>query len=239
MRKTESGLSLIEMMVSITVAMILSIVVLLLYSGQMRTFAQVASKENTEQEIQSAANVVGQLLRQAIICQSTLCTSATSIGVTYNGGGRNGNVLRTPNKSVQVDFTLPGGYYAWPNTTAPFTNNFIRLTWAEASGQLNISAAASAAGHSAATTRTLLGNSNLVVTNFDLWPMTAGGAAAANTTCTSATTTGCPYGGYDLAITARSAKRDHTYTNPLDTNDGLGLKHFRTVTVNSNIYPRN
>jgi len=249
MKRSESGLSLIEMMVSITVAMILSIVVLMLFSGQMRTFAQVASKENTEQEVLSASNVLSQLLRQAILCQDTRCTPApVSIDIDYtvggNLGGYSGNVLRVANKTVTVDFTIPENYAVWPNNTPPFTNNAIRLSWVEDinqanGGQLTISAAANNLSHTAASTLPLLGNSNLVVTNFDFWPKTATGQYAGDTTCTNATRTGCPYGGYELTITARSNKSDYTYTNTLDANNALGLQKFRTVTLSSNISPHN
>jgi Tfp pilus assembly protein PilW len=235
LKKHASGLSLIEMMVATTVAMIMSIFVLTLFSGQIRTFSQVAAKENTGQEVRTATSVISQLLRQAVICRMPKCN--IDVPITVQASAPNGKLL-TADKTTQIDFTLPLGYAVWPNINQPFNKNLIRLNWSEADEKLTISAAATVGGLAAAAVP-LLGNSNLIVTNFDFWPLDNSGVYRANTICDNTGTTGCPYGGYELSITARSNKKDSSYTNQQDPQNDLGLKNYRTTTLRSNVFPRN
>lgn len=226
-------------MVSITVSMIISIGALYVYSGQLRTFFQVARKEQTTQEAAAAFEAISSLLRQAEICLS--CSPQQTVAITYPTGITNPNAattLQTINDSIQVDFTVPSGYSIWPNDSSPYTNNAIRLEWTAANGVLYVSAGASVSDASSSRTRIPLaghtGNLNTRVVNFDVWPMTvnATGAVAAGGTAGDK-----PTAGYRIVLTARVGSSDATYTNPLDPT-GV-LKNYRTVTYESTVLSRN
>jgi len=239
MRKNISGVSLVEMMVAVTISMIMSIGVVLIYAGQVRTFSQTARKAQTTQEAQSSFEVIAGLVRQAEMCLT--CTTQQTIGLTYPGGVANPNVagtLQLAGDSVQMDFTVPSGYYIWPNITSPYTNNAIRIEWSLATNVVKVSAGASVADAAGARTPIAIagasGNMNTKIINLDAWPMVVD-AAGAVTVGALATTK--PTAGYRITLTARVGISDPAYTNTLDP-AGL-LKNYRTVTYERIILPRN
>ncbi|MDP1996847.1 MAG: prepilin-type N-terminal cleavage/methylation domain-containing protein [Gallionella sp.] len=239
MRKNIRGFSLIEMMIAVTIAMIMSIGVLLIYAGQVRTFSQTARKAQTTQEAQSAFEVIAGLVRQAEMCLT--CITQQTMGLTYPAGVANPNAagtLQLAGDSVQIDFTVPSGYYIWPNITDPYTNNAIRIEWSAATNLVQVSAGASVADAAAMRTPIAIagasGSMNTKIVNLDIWPMVVD-AAGAVTAGALATTK--PTAGYRIAMTARVGTADTTYTNPLDPNGAL--KNYRTVTYERIILPRN
>ncbi|MBI5658216.1 MAG: type II secretion system protein [Nitrosomonadales bacterium] len=239
MRDSTLGFSLVEMMVAVTVAMIMSIGVLYLYSGQVRTFSQTARKAQTTQEAQSAFEAIARLVRQAEMCLT--CITQQTMGIAYPGGASNPNAagtLQLAGDSVQIDFTVPSGYDIWPNTASPHTDNAIRIEWSAATNMVQVSAGASVADAAGARTPITIagtsGNMNTKIINLDVWPMVvdAAGAVAAGASATSK-----PTAGYRLTMTARVGTADGTYTNPLDPTGPL--KNYRTVTYERIILPRN
>lgn len=239
MRNNILGVTLVEMMVAVTISMIISIGVLIVYAGQVRTFSQTARKAQTSQEAQSAFDVIAGLVRQAEMCLT--CPTQQTIGLTYPGGVANPNAASTTQltgDSVQIDFTVPSGYNIWPNITAPYTNNAIRIEWTLASNVIEVSAGASVADAASSRTPIVIagssGNMNTKIVNLDIWPMVVD-AAGAVTTGALATTK--PTAGYRITLTARVGTSDSSYTNPLDPTGPL--KNYRTVTYERIVLPRN
>ena len=127
---TQRGQSLVEMMISLVIAMMLSIVAMYLYSGQLRTFYHNARKQQTTEEVQAAFETITSLLREAEMCLS--CATPQQIAISYPAGVANPNALKTPylaNDGISLDFTVPAGYAIWPNLTAPYANNAMHLSW--------------------------------------------------------------------------------------------------------------
>lgn len=195
MRKNMLGVSLIEMMIAVTIAMIMSIGVLLIYAGQVRTFSQTARKAQTTQEAQSAFEVVAGLVRQAEMCLT--CITQQTMAIT------------TAASSVQVDFTVPSGYYVWPNATDPYTDNAMRIEWSLAGSAVQVSAGASVDDAAGARTPIVLagasGSMNTKIADFAVWPMVVD-AAGAVTEGALATTK--PTAGYRITMTARVGTAD-------------------------------
>lgn len=240
MRIAQTGLSLVELMISITVSMILSLAALSLYASQMRNFSVSEKRENSEQETRNTVNQLANLLRQAVICTSPQCTPVTPLSVTYSSGMRNGNILRTIGKSVEIDLVVPAAYPIWPNDAAPYSNNAIRIAWSVASGKIQVSTAPNLAGLPTAVPVVIAGNANFRLINLDLWPIQADGITPAlSTVCDAVTNTGCPYGGYELSLTTRIGNLDPTYINPLDPTNAQGLQNYRTATYTTRVFPRN
>lgn len=239
MRNKLIGLSLVEVMIAVTIAMLMSIGVLYLYAGQVRTFSQVARKEQTTHEAQSAFEVLAGLVRQAEMCLT--CTPQQTMGIIYPAAVSNPNAassVQLPNDSVQIDFTVPSGYPIWPNDTGTFTNNAIRIDWSGTTNVVRVSNGASVTDAAGARTPIAIagasGNMNTKIVNLDIWPMvvSATGAVTAGAAATDKATAG-----YRLTMTARVGTADTTYTNPLDPNGPL--KNYRTVTYERIILPRN
>lgn len=210
MRKNTLGFSLIEMMIAVTVAMIMSIGVLLVYAGQVRTFSQTARKAQTTQEAQSAFEVIAGLVRQAEMCLT--CITQQTMGITNPAAS-----------SVQIDFTVPSGYYIWPNTASPYTNNAMRIEWSNASSAVQVSAGASVADAAGARAPIVLvgasGNMNTKIADLAVWPMVvdAAGVVAAGASATTK-----PTAGYRITMTAK-----------------VGTVDVKTVTYERIILPRN
>lgn len=242
-KQRHSGFSLVELMIAVTIAMALSIAVMYVYAGQIRTFSQVARKEQASQEARSAFEVISNLVRQADLCLSpdtNRCPANLTIGLTYPNGVSNPNpatTLKRANDSVQIDFVVPSGYEIWPNSTSPYTSNAIRVEWSSTDGIVWISAGGSVTD-GARTNRIQLaggsGNMNSQIVNLDLWPQQISPTGVVS----DATTVNAkPTAGYRLSITARVGTADSTYTNALDPNGSL--KNYRTITYQRNIIPRN
>jgi len=223
MRKNMLGVSLIEMMIAVTIAMVMSIGVLLIYAGQVRTFSQTARKAQTTQEAQSAFEVIAGLVRQAQMCLT--CTTQLTMGLTYPLGVANPNAtgtLQLAGDSVQIDFTVPTGYYIWPNITDPYTNNAIRIEWSLATKVVQVSAGASVADTAGARTPIAIagasGNLNTKIINLDVWPMVVN----AGVVTAGALATTKPTAGYRITMTAQ-----------------VGTVDAKTVTYERIILPRN
>ncbi len=236
--RRQRGYTLVEMMIAMTIAMIISIATVYLYSGQVRTFYHAARKQQTTEEIQAAFEAVTTLLRQAEMCLT--CNPAQQISIVYPAGIANPNGAKTPyvaNDSISLDFTVPGGYAIWPNDTAPYANNAIHLTWSQAGGTLLLSSGATPAAAQAAPGAAIAGSSgrlNTQIVNFDVWPLAVG---AGNALVPGASAADKPTAGYHVVMTARVAANDISFVNQLDPNGAM--RNYRTVTYEADILPRN
>ncbi len=135
----QSGYTLVELMISLTVAMLISVAALYIFSGQVRTFFNHARKQQTTDEVQAAFEAVTTLLRQAEMCLT--CATPQQIRITYPAGIANPNSASAPSitgDSISLDFSVPGGYPIWPNTTAPYTNNVMNLSWSQTTGKVQL-----------------------------------------------------------------------------------------------------
>lgn len=225
-------------MISLTIAMIISIATSYLYCDQVRTFYHTARKQQTTEEIQAAFEAVTDILRQAEMCLT--CNPAQQISISYPAGVANPNGPKTPylaNDDINLDFTVPSGYAIWPNDTAPYSNNAMHLSWSQASGTLLLSNGPNAAAAQAAPGVVIggsAGNLNTRIVNFDVWPLAAN---AGNAPIPGATAGDKPSAGYHVVITARVGSRDGTFINQLDP---VGpMRNYRTITYEADILPRN
>ncbi len=232
------GQTLIEMMVALTIAMAISIATIYLYSGQVHTFYHSARKQQTTEEIQSAFEIVTNLLRQAEMCLT--CNPAQQISISYPAGIANPNGAQVPyiaNDGINLDFTVPSGYAIWPNNTVPYSNNAMHLVWSQADGALMLSSGATMAAAQAASAVAIAGSTgklNTRITNFDVWPLSVG---VGNTPAAGAAAGDKPTAGYHVVMTARVGTTDSTYINKIDPNGPM--RNYRTITYEADILPRN
>lgn len=249
LKRQNKGFSLIELMIAVTVAMGLSVAVMYIYAGQIRTFSQVARKEQTNQETRTAFEVLSNLVRQADLCLSNStqsCPTPLKIDLLYPTAVVNPNPTTTlqqlPADSVQIDFVVPNGFDIWPNsdgtTVPPYANNSIRITWSSVDGIIWISNGASVMDAEPRANRIAIagasaGNINSRIVNLDLWPQIVNAGVVTD----APLATDKPTAGYRLSVTARVGAADTTYTNLLDA--AGPLKNFRTLTYQRTIIPRN
>ncbi len=236
-RRHLHGFTLIEMMVSVTIALLLSIAVIFLYVGQTQVFAQAARKDQMSQEVVQGYEVLSRLLRQAQIClDATLCGgSIVTVTPSYGSGARNSvSSLELSNDNLQLDFTIPAGYSIWPNSTAPYNNNSIRISWSNSGANAYQIVVRSGASFAALGDPIVLIGANDAyntrIINLDVWPLQANGTAAG-------AATDRPDGGYQLTMTGRVGPADPGYVNSLDATGPL--KNYRTVSFVSTVFPRN
>ncbi|MBL1275292.1 MAG: prepilin-type N-terminal cleavage/methylation domain-containing protein [Ectothiorhodospiraceae bacterium] len=147
------GFTLIEMMVSIVVASLLSIAVINTYTSQSSMFTIQSQRTRMANDGRDTYEVLSRLLRQAE--SSSIATS-------------------TAGTTLTIDFTIPTGYRVWPNTTAPYADNAIRLQWDSTGSnpsEIRIANGTTIAGLGSDPLNTLVGNttgSNTQITNLAL-----------------------------------------------------------------------
>lgn len=187
-RRRERGFTLVEIMVSITVASILSLAVISTYSSQAGTYMTQGRSSQAVEDGREVYMVLNHLLRQA---------ENSSIAITQNAG------------STIVDFTVPSGYAIWPNTTAPYDRNAIRIAWSDSgtnANQITVASATSIGGLGGAQATAL-----------------AGSNSGSNTRVIGLTMTALVPAGYTLSVTTRAGVTPPGQTATGTTFDGLVL----------------
>jgi len=101
---------MVELMISLTVASILSLAVLASFASQSEIFLNQSRRAQSYDDGRMAFDVLTRLLRHA---------EAGSISVTDN------------NSDLTAQFTIPAGYPIWPNVTSGYSENHIFIKWAD------------------------------------------------------------------------------------------------------------
>lgn len=227
----QNGVSLIDLLIGMLMASILSVTALQLLTSNMKITTQETGHSASLSDAQQLHRVIAEFVKQAEICGS--CSPAKTLDITYGGGTNpnSANVLSQAGDSIQIDLLLPDGYKIWPNDTAPYRNPAVRLSWSNDTGNVSVINAADKASLSGGTAQQLVSTQSRAskIVNIDLWPLGSGGAKQGSASAD-------PLGGYELCVTTRPPIQDGTYTNPDDSGD---LIHYRTARVCGVIFPRN
>ena len=102
------GSSLVELMVSLTLASLLGLAVAEVYARQARTHLVQVQRSFAVEDAEAALHAALDLVRQA---------EGGSVSVVSGPG------------SASVRLTLPAGVPIWPNDTPPYTDNEVLLFW--------------------------------------------------------------------------------------------------------------
>lgn len=231
-KSISKGFSLIELMVAMTIAVLMSLAVLSIFVNQTTQLTHETQRDNAIQEANRTFNVISRLLRQAY---------KNSIDITYPTGvtANNETTPEIANDAIDIKFALPSGFNVWPNDKAPYENNSVRIKWNNKSNEDNpyviqIANASNAGAISDFDLQPLGGDNTgdqARIVNLDIWPL-ADQRNLQNSASLAAN------GGYLLRVTARTAQKDISYVNP-DVPEDNPQKHFRTYTVSGVISPRN
>ncbi len=224
--RTQTGHTLIELMISITLSSLILVGAISLFVAQAGVIRSETQRDQAAQEAQNAFDVISRLLRQA---------QAGSISITYTGTPSQYNAQGTPEQAddgINIKFTVPSGYAVWQDQTG--AKNAVRITWtngtdSDAPNAIRIAGAATTGALDGETLQTLAGGNEGSlprVVNLDLWPLL-------DAETPQDLTTDPPLGGYLLTLTMRTASADPTFTNPLDSS------HYRTYTASGVVAPRN
>ncbi len=155
MKTENAGFTIVELMVAVLVSSLLAIAAVTVFAKQSVFFTGQAKRGQAGMVGLTTLNILGRLLREA---------EKGSVSITSAAG------------STTVDFVLPPGFSIWPNTTAPYLNNSIRVSWTNAGNQANqllVRNAASSAALPAAAPISLAGSStnlNVIITDFQVTP---------------------------------------------------------------------
>ncbi len=168
--KFSKGLTLIELMVSLAVSSIVALGVMTAYASQSKLIVHQARSTQATEDGRDAFEVISRLLKQS---------QAGSITITNTG-----------TSSTVVDFTLPPGLAIWPNTTPPYSNNAVRLSWTDTGANASQVLLATAPSVGA------LGGAASVVL--------AGSSSVKNTQIAGMTLTAQPDGSYLLKLVAQA-----------------------------------
>ena len=115
------GFTLVEAMIATLLASIMSIGVISIYVNQTGSLQTESQRDANALEANRAFDIVSRLIRQA---------EQETIVITYVAKPiLNEETLEFSSDDIQIDFQLPSGFNVWPNSEAPFTDNFVRIVW--------------------------------------------------------------------------------------------------------------
>jgi len=140
--KTIKGFTLIELMIALAVSSIVAVGVMKAYVGQSVVIVRQARTTQATEDGREAFTILSRLLKQSV---------ASTIAIT-----------QPDTSNTTIDFTVPDGFPIWPNTTAPYANSAIRLSWTDTGDdayKILLSTATSIANLGAATTVNFAGDS--------------------------------------------------------------------------------
>lgn len=221
----DRGHTLVEMMVALTLASMVTVGALSLFVAQAGVIQAETHRDQAAQEAQHLYDVISRLLRQA---------ERDSISITSTAAP-NGSTLEVANDTITIDFLVPAGFRVWPNTSG--NDNAIRVTWSNtdeaAPYAVRIGTASTLAGLAGAPLIPLTGGDGSNTPrpiNLDFWPLL-------NVNALQPASSSPAVAGYRLAIAFRAGKADNGYVNPADA-DGA-LRHYRVYTAAGIVSPRN
>lgn len=243
-----NGLSLIELMVTLLVAMLFTGGVVMLLGSQSKLFSQQARLGQVSQSVRAEHARLARLLAQA---------EGNSIDI-LDDDGSTGGLAASAGTAVTVVFRVPSGFAIWPNDNdATYGKNAMQLQWTNQPNGLGTSSHSctlyirNTLPNSAYSSRQqLIGNSNgdencdgnkdpgisdsgidPKIINFELWPLDEDGQPLA-------TAASRPAFGYRFTLTGASALPDRDYENP-QVPPGSAWRHYRTASVSGIVMPRN
>ncbi|MDH4273969.1 MAG: prepilin-type N-terminal cleavage/methylation domain-containing protein [Gammaproteobacteria bacterium] len=224
--RRNNGHTLVELLVAMGLAAVISVGVASLYVSQNALARNESQRDQTQTDAHFAFDIVSRLLRQA---------RQDSIQVTYPASAKL-NADNEPGTAetdgIVVDFLLPEGYPVWPNDKGEFSTPAVRLSWTtsgQTAYQLRIGTATKREDLANSAMQTLAGGLSPVI-NLDVWPLNNITGKPQNSVTDIAS------GGYLVRVTARTAGIDASFTR---TDDKSELAHVRTYTVSGSVAPRN
>ena len=218
LKNSSRGVGMVEVLIGITISSLLTIAVVSVYLSQNVMFNKQSSRNQASSSAWDVYTLVTGLIRHAQV---------DSFDIVYGVGGinppgpddiellDNGAVVQD---QITVTFSIPVGMKVWPNVTAPFDKNVVRLTWQSFGAnsfqmqvELNDGGGFEApiliaGGADGGTTR---------IINFDIWPLDSTGVLQPNLSDS-------PDGGFRVLISTR-AGMSMIDTDPVFTVSGSVL----------------
>lgn len=229
MNKFSRGHTVVELMVALLLASIVSIGALALYVNQTGMIKSETQRDTAAMENHRAFEKLAQLLRHAEV---------NSLNISFNQGGLNEiYTIQKENDDISIQFSIPKGFPIWPNDQAPYDKNKILIRWSNHDGDDNNFSIRLANAETVDILPNLLkpiagggSTQDPKIINLDFWPL-SGNQNPLNASDAKAD------GGYLLRLASRTGIADNTYVN--DNAPSGPLRHFRTHTVAAVIAPRN
>jgi prepilin-type N-terminal cleavage/methylation domain-containing protein len=142
-----SGFSLVELMIALAVGLLISAAAISAFLGHTGAVYQQMGYNQASEDVGEAYAVLSRLITQAH--QDTLDVATTEVDDVIT--------------STTIDLELPEGFSVWPNTTAPYSNNWVRIAWAstgDGAGTITIASASDSGDLAAAPSETLAGSAD-------------------------------------------------------------------------------
>lgn len=176
--KKIAGLTMIELLISLLISSIAAIAFISMFATQVSIVSTQSRRAQIEEEGREVFDILLRLLYTANTSSLSITQTATK---------------------TSIDFTIPSGFNVWPNIIPPYTNNAIRILWADNGANANqivIASAPTIGGLNGAAINTLAGSSNTV-----------------NTQVTGLTLTGQGDGSYMLTLNVTTGNGAGTVTS--------------------------
>ena len=144
-RSRIGGFSLVELMIALAIGLLISAAAISAFLGHTRAVYQQMGYNQASEDVGEAYAVLSRLIMQAH--RDTIDVATTEVdGVAT---------------STTIDLELPEGFSVWPNTTAPYSNNWVRIAWTSTgddADMITIASASNSGDLAAAPSETLAGS---------------------------------------------------------------------------------
>lgn len=203
--KLESGFGLVEVMIGVAIASLMTIAVVTVYITQSATFAKQTSRNSAAEDAWNAFYLL-----------DTLFKHAESNGFTVEYGATGARNIGNPppielldavgvvgEDEITVTFQIPLGMNIWPNDVDPYDRNQMRLKWSNYGDNKYQITLATSDGTGFGGETVLAGGDgggNSKVINLDFWPLDANGVPRANATDYA-------NGGYQITLSTRAGQK--------------------------------
>lgn len=217
------GYSLVELLIALGVASILSIAIVTAYTGQSAVMLKHNLSTLASEDARDTFDLIAMMLRQ----------SSSRIDIDWEGSpitNKNGVVTSFDTEAIRIQFELPDREAIWPNTIANsdglYENQYITIEWDDGSKSIYIRMSNNDA-YSGGTTFVLAesgADTSTVFTNIALWPTKPGGFLTADSDADGIVDVSpyyddymsFPEGGYDLIVsTSTKMGKDETIANTM------------------------
>lgn len=223
MKYKAAGYSLVELLIALAVASILSIAIVTAYTGQSAVMLKHNLSTLASEDARDTFDLIAMMLRQ----------SSSRIDIDWQGSpitNKNGVVTSFQTEAITIHFELPDREPIWPNTVANdeglYENRYISIEWDDGGKSIYIKMT-NDESYSGGTTFVLAesgSDTSTVFTNLALWPTKPGGFLTADSDGDGIVDvspyyddyTNFPEGGYDLIVsTSTRMGKDETVANTM------------------------
>lgn len=114
--KSSRGFTLVELLVAMIIGMFVSLAAVAAFSAHSRTVFNQMTYNQSAEDVSEAFALLSRLILQAERSNITI-SGVTTVGACTT--------------DITIDLAVPAGFRVWPNLTAPYDKNWVRIVFSD------------------------------------------------------------------------------------------------------------